>query len=194
MIVIPVAMREAFDRVSLLTKEDWLFLSTHFEEKPIRKRDLILAAGQPEEHVYFVFKGLVRMFVEREGRDICLDFAFENQVFCSFISYFTEKPSEVSLQALTPTLLFRIHRNAIQEWIDQSRTGERFVRLLTEQFYLNKLRKEMKMLTMNAEKNYEQILTEDPNIVRHIPIKDLASYLGIHPDSLSRIRRKVTTF
>ncbi|PKK35251.1 hypothetical protein BWI96_18005 [Siphonobacter sp. SORGH_AS_0500] len=64
------------------------------------------------------------------------------------------------------------------------------MRRLIENRLVDKLQKEIKMLTMTAEENYESLLNESPNIVQQIPIKDMASYLGIHPDSLSRIRKR----
>ncbi len=192
MFAIPVWLRETLNALYELTEDDWSFLATHLQKVEVKKREVILAYGQAEKYIYFLEKGLIRSFTEKQDREICLDFAFEKQIFCSFISLSTQSPSLICLQALMPSTLIRLPVAAMQTWLDGSKPAERLMRRIIESLHVEKLQKEMKMLTMTAEENYEKLLQESPNFVQYIPVKDMASYLGIHPDSLSRIRKKAT--
>ncbi|MFT4032244.1 MAG: Crp/Fnr family transcriptional regulator [Siphonobacter sp.] len=184
-------MREAFNRISPLSETDWLYLNTHVETVHLKGRDILLQIGQVENYLYFINEGLLRFYIKKDEREISLDFVEQKQIFCSFISYVGRMPSEVCIQALVPATVYRIHFDVVEKLLDESKCYERFARLLVGSLYLRKLQKEINLLTRSAEENYASILLETPQVVKDIPVKDMASYLGIHPDSLSRIRRKL---
>ncbi|MDR6196404.1 Crp/Fnr family transcriptional regulator [Siphonobacter sp. SORGH_AS_0500] len=190
MITVPAWLEEMLNSTYELSQEDWIFLATHLQRVTFKKKEIILEYGQMEQYMYFLEKGLVRLFTEKNDREVCLDFIFEKQAFSSFISLSTQKPSTLCIQTLVPSTVIRLPLGAMRQWLEGSDSAERLVRRLIENRLVDKLQKEIKMLTMTAEENYESLLNESPNIVQQIPIKDMASYLGIHPDSLSRIRKR----
>ncbi len=193
MITVPDWLKETLNSTYELSENDWLYLAKHLQKVAVKKKEIILNYGELEQYIYFLEKGLIRIFTEKNDREICLDFIFEKEAFSSFVSLSTKTPSALCLQALLPSVLFRLPVAAMRKWLQDSDAAERLLRRMLENLLVVKLKKEIKMLTMTAEENYESLLKESPNIVQHIPIKDMASYLGIHPDSLSRIRKRAMT-
>lgn len=152
---------------------------------------LLAAAGKTADAIYYLTDGIVRVFTVHDEKDICLDFAFPGMFTTSYASFITRQPAVVSLQAVTPVLGFAFYYADLQALYDKSHGAERVGRLLAEQQYLRKYRRELSFLQYTAQERYQQLLSEHPEVVQHIPVRDIASYLGIAPESLSRIRKNL---
>lgn len=171
--------------------EELDYYQQKIEYREIPKKGIILNEGEVENYIYFVVEGVVRVFFQGEKREICVDFGFPNQLVCSFISFQTRRASGLTIQAITPVKYLQIHRDDVEAFHEISKNSERMGRLAVEILYANKLKREMSLLSLSAEENYLLMLRKHPEIAQNVPVKDLATYLGIHPESLSRIRKKI---
>jgi CRP/FNR family transcriptional regulator, anaerobic regulatory protein len=174
-----------------LQAEELSNCSQHLELVQFKKRDILSKIGEVEHYVYFLIKGTARIYYPVQQREICLDFAFEHDFVSAYESFLSRQPSEVEIQALSPIVALRISHTNLQQLYESSRAHERYGRLAAERMYLTKLHRERLLLSLSAEDKYLYLLQKHSILVQNLAVKDIASYLGIHPESLSRIRRNL---
>lgn len=156
----------------------------------VTTKTLLLEEGEIADTLYVIEQGALRLFFNDDGKDITFQFFFENEMVASFDSLYNRLPSLFSLESIEPTKLIAVNRNAFFEFIN-SRDFARnmFERTLAERFhtyqslFLSRIRN-------TPAKRYEELLKERPDIIRRVPQHYIASYLGITPVSLSRIRKR----
>jgi CRP-like cAMP-binding protein len=183
--------KEYTSRFVQFLPEELAFYEQKVEYLEIPRKGVILNEGEIENYLYFILDGVTRVYFNGHKREVCVDFGFANQFICSFISYKTNKPSALTIQAITPVKLLRIHKSDVEELNATSINSERLGRIAMEILYANKLKREMSLLSLSAEENYLLLIDKHPEVAQNVPVKDLATYLGIHPESLSRIRKKI---
>ena len=106
-------------------------------------------------------------------------------------SFITKTPSVCFIETLADTRVWRIGYDDLQKIYANTKTGDRFGRLMMEQLYIRKAQRERSFLTQTAEERYLDLLLTAPHILQQIPLKHIASYLGITPQALSRIRKRI---
>lgn len=184
-------LRQRFDTLSTQTDDDWVRFSSVVEPVTYQKNELLIQAGQVEYYIYYVADGMVRLFLNDDGKDISLDFVFSNDFVSAYSSFLTGQPTAFTIQALSDVQALRFSRSNLLTLYDQSHKAERIGRLIAEQAFLRKTSREVQFLTSNARQRYLHLLEQNPVLVQTISVRHLASYLGIEPESLSRIRREV---
>lgn len=147
-------------------------------------------AGKTANAIYFIEEGIVRVYTIHDGKEISMDFAFPHSFTASYASFVTQSPAAVNLQAVTPVRGYAWYYSDLQQLYNTSHQSERIGRLVAEQQYLRKYNRELLFLRYSAQERYALLLEEHPEVIQHIPVKQIASYLGIEPESLSRIRKK----
>ena len=180
-----------FQQMVDLTPEQWAAFEQHLEEVTYRKNDFLCQAGHTEQYLYFIHTGAVRVYHQTEQQEFTLNFHFDNEFVSAFSSFLTQTPSRVYLQVLENVEVSRIHRQHLYHSYQQFHEAERIGRLFAETLYVHKTNREIDLLSLSAEEQYINLLRKNPNLVNSISVKHLASYLGIQPESLSRIRHKV---
>ena len=184
-------LRQRFDTLAAQTEDEWQHFTSIIESVTYQKNDFLIQAGQVETYIYYIDEGMVRLFLNDDGKDISLDFVFANNFVSAYSSFLTGQPTAFTVQALTDVQALRFSRTNLVSLYDQSHKAERIGRLIAEQAFLRKTSREVQFLTSNARQRYVQLLEENPELVQKISVRHLASYLGIEPESLSRIRREV---
>ena len=144
--------------------------------------------GHTCKTIYFVKKGCVRIFYFKEDIDITESFEFENAFVARAESLFTGKPSLKAIQAIEDTDLIAIDSNKLFKLFDSHRDLERLFRKIIETSYVNTVNRIESLQFNTADERYFNLLKDHPNILKRVPLKFIASYLGITPVSLSRIR------
>ncbi len=185
------SLKNQLNRIEPHTEEEWQGFLALMEPYSVSKNDYLLREGQTEKYIHFVNEGLVRVFLRDEAKEISLDFIFASQFVSSYSSFLQQTPSKVNIQALADTQTFRLSHEKLYAFYNVSHKAERVGRIIAEQAYIRKTNREIAFLKLTAKERYEQLLEQNPGLVQHIPVKYLASYLGIEPESLSRIRRMV---
>jgi CRP-like cAMP-binding protein len=125
------------------------------------------------------------------GEERILDFIFENNFFGAYTSLLTNQPSDVQLITLAKTKVEILDYNDLQNAYKTSLLANQLGRYVTERLYLNNTKREKDFLTKTAEQRYRELLEKRPDIISSIPVNKIAKYLGIHPESLSRIRKSI---
>lgn len=160
-----------------------------FAPQSFAKKAFITHEGDVEHSLYFLLKGAVKVAIQKDGTERILDFWFPNSFFTAYSSLLTQTPSAVYIQAVLPTEVLAIKGYVVRHLYATSFIANTIGRTLTEILYRKKVQREIDLLTKSAAERYNDLLHEHPDIVHNIPIGQIASYLGIHPESLSRIRK-----
>jgi len=173
---------------------DWELFNKHLVYKVFAKNELLLRAGEVENFMYFLVDGVTRIFQYKNDIEYTLRFNFPITPFNSYASFITQTPSLINVEALTDIKVFRMSYNDMQNLYSESNMAERLGRRLIELLYVQREIKELQMHSKTAEDYYFELVDANDSLVQHIPQKYLASYLGITPESLSRIRKKVNRY
>jgi len=168
---------------------------SHLEEKwsfhkQVAKNDYLSKEGETGQYLYFVIEGVMRIFYLYDGEEICIGFSYDDTIICSYPSFISNHPSEYYIQALTDLKLVGINRKDFYEFMDTSSNMERCWRMFTEEALLGKIKRETEMLTFTPEERYERLSKRSPHLFQLVPQKYIASYLGMKPETLSRVKRK----
>lgn len=182
-------VRRFVERLAPFTDQDWYEFWRRMEPASYEKGKLVLKAGHIEPYLYFLVSGITRFFLVAPTKEYTLRFNFPGMFFNAYSSFFTRKPSRYSIEAITDIRLYRMGYDQLEELYKVSPNASLIGRRALEYFYLLKEHREIRLLCYTASENYTELQNEQPELIQLIPQKYLASYLGITPQSLSRIRR-----
>lgn len=147
---------------------------------------------QPISHtcktIYFLKKGVARIYYFKEHIDITESFSFENNIVVRYESLFTGKPSKKAIQVLEDAEVIAINANELFKLYDQFPDIERLFRKIFENALVDTVNRVESIQFHSAEERYNALIKEAPDVLKRVPLKYIASYLGITPVSLSRIR------
>lgn len=185
-------MRQLLDSQAILTDEEWEVFSSKLETKTFSKGEIILMEDQVEQYLSFIVSGTIRQFIYSDkGEDISMCFCSDNTFFCSHASFITRQPSKTCTEALDDVKVLRISYDSLQECYGISHTGERLGRINAELYVASKEEREIMLLSMSAQERYMHLLENNPRLLSLVKLEHIATYLGITPQSLSRIRRAI---
>ncbi len=185
-------IRKFIENITLINDSDWHFFSLKLQEVKLKKYSILLTIGEVENHLYFISKGIVRLYVPREESDLTFGFVFENEFVTGYDSFLTQSPSEYQIETLTETILWKIAHKDLQEVYERTDSGNIIGRKMAENMFLIKSKRELSLLSKTAEERYLDLFSDRPKLIQQIPLKYIASYIGVTPQALSRIRRRIT--
>src|SRR5690606_8893696 len=184
-------IRAYYEQFVTLKEAEWEFIASHFEAVHFDKNEIITPQGETEHRLLFIDSGIVRSFVPDIESELTFGFAFAKEFTCVYESFLTQTPSQYALQALTPVSGWQISYDAMQRVYSQTQVGNYLGRFASEQLYLSKSRREIYLLKHTIKERYLKLFEEQPQILKYIPLKYIASYIGTTPQGLSRIRREI---
>jgi CRP-like cAMP-binding protein len=164
-----------------------------FKVKAYKKGDFFLAEGQVCKQVGFVTKGILRYYINHDGEDKTYDFAQENNFVCNYESFLPQIPSVKIIQALEDCEMLQISYTDLQLFYRSVSGAERFGRVVIEQVFVQTLQDLSSFYTDTPELRYEKFLKRHPDLLQRISQYHIASYVGVKPQSLSRIRKRIFT-
>lgn len=156
-----------------------------------KKHEEIQAIGATCRTVYFVLSGTARIYYLKDGHEVTEYFAFKNDLIVRAESLFTGNPSKKAIQALEDSLLIAIPSNALFKLFEEYSDLEKLFHKLVQRSYVETLKRLENIQFLSAEERYQKLLADHPQIIQQIPLKYIASFLGITQVSLSRIRAQV---
>jgi CRP/FNR family transcriptional regulator, anaerobic regulatory protein len=175
-----------------LTESDITFCKNYFELKSFSKNSLLEEEHKIPKHLYFIIKGYMRLFYyDDNGDEVTTLIAAPNSFITSFLDFIHGKKSKENLECVTNCEVYRIEKSKLVELIDKNENFKNFSLVIFEQaINITQLRAN-DFATLTAELRYKKLLEQQPEIVQNVPIQYIASYLGIKPQSLSRIRKQL---
>jgi CRP-like cAMP-binding protein len=178
-------------KISITEKEEELCRSL-FIPKKFRKRQYLLQQGDVSKYTAFVEKGLLRSFIiDDKGAEVIMQFAPEGWWIGDMYSSITGEPAENNIDAIEDTETLLLTPQAHDQLLQQAPVFERFFRLQLQNSFIALQRRLKSNITQTAEEKYKNFVRLYPNIVQRVPQHNIASYLGITPESLSRIRKQM---
>lgn len=168
----------------------WEVVKPLAKKKEYPKKSRILNEGDISKHLLFIEKGCVRSWFNNDGDDITFQFFFEGSFVSSIESFRKSKPSLFNLETIEPTILHMIHRDDLAAAAgNHSELNDAVNEFLFSRLYhYQKLF--LSRIKNSPQRRYEEFIKDNPNIFKRLPHHYIASYLGITPVSLSRIRNK----
>jgi CRP-like cAMP-binding protein len=157
-------------------------------EVSFKKGHDVQPVGHTCKTLYFVKKGALRIYYFKDIIDITESFEFENAFVARVESLFSGKPSRKAIQAVEDSELVAINSIKLFELYDIHHDIERLARKIFETAYVNTVNRIESLQFHSADERYQNLLSDHPDILLRVPLKHIASYLGIAPESLSRIR------
>lgn len=178
--------------VSIDKREAEIILSS-FTTRHFKKKDLLLRAGEICRVESFVVRGCFRTFtIDENGYDRTLVFSVEDWWTGDMLSFLTAKPSMYSIEALEDAEILQISKERLEKLYLEVPKLERYFRLLVQNAYISQLERINTGLSQTAEQRYLLFLENYPGFAQRIPQKYIASFLGITPEFLSMLRRKLS--
>ncbi|HEY0271860.1 MAG TPA: Crp/Fnr family transcriptional regulator [Chitinophaga sp.] len=163
-----------------------------FVPQQLAAGEYFLQEGKVCRDIAFVEKGLLRYFVNNDGIEQTFYFSKENEFACSYPSFLPQAPSTRNIQALEDTQLYVVSYDNMQRFYREVREGERFGRLAIEQVFVGASIQMDSLYIDTPEQRYLQFLSSFPSLVQRLPQYYIASYVGVKPQSLSRIRKRLS--
>ncbi|KGO92364.1 hypothetical protein Q766_12940 [Flavobacterium subsaxonicum WB 4.1-42 = DSM 21790] len=162
----------------------------NLEKIEVAARTILLNEGQKADRIYFIEKGCLRMWFNNIGTDITTQFFFEGNVIASIESLLTNNPSDFTLETLEPCTLYVMPKEQFFELINSDVNFKSWYDklILNRFFYYSK--HILSYLKNKPQERYNELLASHPQIFLRVPQHYIASYLGITPVSLSRIRNR----
>jgi len=167
-------------------------LKLRFTERKIKRRGFILQQGDVCKHYTFVVSGCFRMYaVDQAGKEHNLSFAGENDWIADLASFYSEQPSGAYIEAVEPATILQInHVDLLNLYITYHKFDRNF-RIIVEQKYIELQNRILQNISANAEERYKAFLIQYPKLTNRLPNTQIASYLGITPEFLSKIRKEM---
>jgi CRP-like cAMP-binding protein len=173
-----------------LSESDMQKIVPFFKTKTIKKKKDLLRNGDVCKELAFVVSGALRSYsVDEKGIEHVLQIALENYWISDLQSFLTNNPSDLDIEAIEDTEVLLISSFDLDRIYLEVPLMERFFRKLFENAYINTLMRLNSSQSESADIRYKKLLSNHPNLLKRIPLIYIASYLGITPESLSRIRK-----
>ena len=185
--------KNILEKISLTDAEEEL-LKTFFIPKKVRKRQYILNAGDKCLYLAFVEKGLLRSFsVDDEGHEHVMQFAMEGWWISDMASFLCCDDAIYNIEALEDSELLMLPKASMDEMMVRIPGMERYFRQLMERNIIALQRRIRVVQTLSAEEIYLKLMEVNPEILNRAPQQHIASYIGITPETLSRVRKQVSS-
>ncbi|WP_299430401.1 Crp/Fnr family transcriptional regulator [uncultured Maribacter sp.] len=185
-------VRKSLDTISKLSDADWEIFSSKLKKYEIKKGDALLKAGNLERYLSFIIEGSARIYIPKIENDVTVRFVFENEFVSSYASFLNREPSIFQIDAMSTVVVWRLTYADLQDIYKETVDGNSIGRVTAETLFLAKSKREASLLTRSAEERYLNLFRERPNLIKEIPLKYIASYIGVTPQALSRIRKRIT--
>lgn len=157
----------------------------------LRRREWLLCEGQICKNAYFINSGCLRYYHVIGGEEITGQFFFEGSWYTDYASYLSESPSKQYIQAIEKTEVLVLSKIDLYRLFDENVKFERFGRLMAENAFLGLRQRTDMLANQDPEERYLKLIADRPKLFERVPQHYIASYLGIKPQSLSRIRRRI---
>ena len=171
-------------------KENWDRFSDFFVERNVESKTVLLQAGEIAKYVHFIKKGCIREWFNKDGKDITFQFFTEGQAVSSIDSFMNGIPSLFSIETIEPSIIISVRKKDLEVLFSvYPELKDGFQNIIFQRFR-NYAQLFLSRITNTPKERYDDLIKNQPEIIKRIPQHYIASFLGITPVSLSRIRNK----
>ena len=157
----------------------------------LRKGEILISPGQLVNHFYYVAKGCIYYYKLEEGESKVLEFYTDDVFFTDLPAYVGEKPSKFYLKASENTVVYAVKKSDVESSFDGSHQLERFGRLSMQEAFMKSYSRVERLNSRSNEERYLRLLEKRPGLLQRVPQYLIASYLGLTPVGLSKIRKRL---
>jgi CRP/FNR family transcriptional regulator, anaerobic regulatory protein len=183
-----------FKQILPLKKEEKDELTSIVRQRTIRKRQFILQEDDVCKHYTFVVTGCFKMFsVDKKGVEHNIQFAAENDWISDIGSFFSEKPSKLYIEAIEASTILQIEKKDLLKLYTDSLKINRNFRVIIENKYVELQNRLLQNISSTAEERYTAFVEQYPHLSNRLPSTQIASYLGVTPEFLSKVRKTLST-
>ena len=189
------ALRSLFDffkQILPLKQVEKNELRSVVRQRNIRKRQFILQEEDVCKHYTFVISGCFRMFsVDKKGNEHNIQFAAENDWISDIGSFFSETPSKLFIEAIESSTVLQIEKKELLKLYTDSLKFNRNFRVMIENKYVELQNRVLQNISSTAEERYTAFIEQYPHLSNRLPSTQIASYLGVTPEFLSKVRKSI---
>ena len=156
--------------------------------KIISKGEFLIREGDVEDSLYFVESGALRVFYLTEFEEMTIRFGYKGSIITSLSSFIKGTPSEFYIDAIRKTTLKALPKEKLMNIVNESNESLRQYTVLLESLITQQIEREIDLLITSPHERLNRVLQRSPNLFQEIPLKYIASYLRMTPETLSRIR------
>jgi len=182
----------ALQQVTGFSGDEMHVFLNRFEEKNIRKKTTILSCGKVAKEIYFIISGCMRLYYDRDGMDISAFFFTENMFAGAYDSFTTKTKSRHFIETMEDCHCLSITYNHLQSLYLELPKMNEFIRKILEKRFFELHQLFTSQILDSPEERYLHLLKEHPDLLQRIPQHHIATFLGVTPVSLSRIRSRVS--
>jgi CRP-like cAMP-binding protein len=184
---------ESFNNTQLLSQEERNLIEGYLTTKKVRKRQYLLQEGDVCKVVAFVEKGAMRLYrVNEDGSEHIVLFALDGSFITDLYSFLTSEPSTYNIDAIEDSEVVLITKSASDELRKLSPKYQEFIFQATSEAYIQLERRISSSISLSLEERYKELTSSYPDIVQRVPQHMIASYMGLTPETLSRVRKRIS--
>jgi len=170
------------------TEEEWQLAKPFFKQENILKGNIFLRQGTICEMLSFVEAGAFRQYRTEDIEEYAYDFSFEEDYAVDFKSFLTGSPATLSISALRDSRVINISKHDLDKAYQICPAFQEFGRLMVERAFVYDDERVQSLLYDTPEERYLKLMQRDPHLLAEVPLYSIASYLGVRPETLSRVR------
>lgn len=188
------SIREVFNSITSVDDSIWDEFEQYLSTRTLKKNEYLWREGDVCKQLVLLQKGAVRLFdtSNLEGKEHTLEFFFEGKLFTDYYSFITQKPCNQCYQAMEDSELVVIPRIVVYDFYQKYKSFETIGRHFAELNFLGLLENHVAFKNNSPEEAYIKLINDRPYVLERVPLVYIASKIGITPEHLSRIRKKIT--
>jgi CRP-like cAMP-binding protein len=182
------ALGQYISKFADLTDEDLNLIRPRMEVREFAKRQFLLNAGEQEQYLNLVVRGVLRKFFYKGREEVITQLAKEGDLICSSVSFFSVQPSQYAIETLEPTIVYSLSRENLEELYSLSPRMEKLGRMVITDLYLSKEKWEQDHVQFDIRERFVNFVHNNADLIQRVPQKYIASYLNIKPETFSRLK------
>lgn len=183
-------IRTYFNKFIKLSDVEWNAFASCIQKQQISKREFILTEGATCDFIAFVGEGMFRFYYVDEGNEKVTAFFFPGDFVSNYRSFITGQPSDHNIESMKESVVYKVMKKDLLKLYDQYPAIDRLGRLIAENLYLTVAKRLDEFLYSSPEERYRNLQNRNSKLLQEVPQYMLASYLGVKPETLSRIRMR----
>jgi len=181
------SLRSHIEKIVPLTDDEYAFVQSHFTTQHFKKHDFLITEGEPVPHTYFVISGLLKLVhIDDMAKEHIVAFAMEDWWESDFMAFYNSSKATMSLQCLEDTTVLCLTLKNYNRLCSGLHKMEHFLLMKANAGHIAAQQRILSFLTSNAKERYEKLLKRYPSLFQRVPKTQLASYLGVSRETLSR--------